>query len=179
MKKSRSLGILALALINVAAVASLRNLPLMANCGLTLFFYYTLSTFVFFIPCALVSAELATTFAHEHGGIYTWVKEAFGPKCGFFAIWCMTAKNFTYFPAVIAFVAGTISFLINPHLADNSMYTMLMVIGIIWLGTFMNCKGVRLSDLVSTVGCTVGTIFPGLFIVGWGYIGYLAGDLLC
>lgn len=170
-----SLGVVALALMNVAAIASLRNLPIMANCGLSLFFYYGLSIVIFFIPSALISAELATVFMHKEGGVSTWVTEALGPKCGFFTAWCMMAKGFTYFPAVIAFVAGTFSLLLNPHWAENASYTVGMILAIMWGGTLLNCRGVKLSNIVSSLGCTVGTIFPGLVIVGLAVYWILSG----
>jgi glutamate:GABA antiporter len=170
-----SLGVVTLALMNVAAIASLRNLPVMASCGLSLFFYYGLSIIIFFIPSALISAELATMFSHKEGGVSTWVTEALGPKWGFFTAWCMMAKGFTYFPAVIAFVAGTFSLLVNPHWAESSWYTMGMIVLIMWGGTLLNCRGVKLSNIVSSLGCTVGTIFPGLVIVSLALYWILSG----
>lgn len=88
-----SLGVVALALMNVAAIASLRNLPVMANCGLSLFFYYGLSILIFFIPSALISAELATVFTHKEGGVSTWVAEALGPKWGVFTSWRVPLRS--------------------------------------------------------------------------------------
>lgn len=161
-----SLGVISLALMNVAAIASLRNLPVMANCGLSLFFYYGLSIIIFFIPSALISAELATVFTHKEGGVSTWVTEALGPKWGFFTAWCMMAKGFTYFPAVIAFLGGTFALLVNPHWAESPLYTVGIILLVMWAGTILNCRGVNLSNLLSSLGCTVGTIFPGLVIVG-------------
>lgn len=170
-----SLGVIALALMNVAAIASLRNLPVMANCGLSLFFYYGLSIIIFFIPSALISAELATMFTHKEGGVSTWVTEALGPKWGFFTAWCMMAKGFTYFPAVIAFLAGTFALLVNPHWAESAYFTVGTILVVMWAGTLLNCRGVKLSNLVSSLGCTVGTIFPGLVIVGLAVYWMLSG----
>ncbi len=175
LKPKPSLGVVTLALMNVAAIASLRNLPVMASCGLSLFFYYGLSIIIFFIPSALISAELATMFSHKEGGVSTWVTEALGPKWGFFTAWCMMAKGFAYFPAVIAFLAGTFAFLVNPHWAESRWYTMGVVVGIMWAGTLLNCRGVNLSNLISSLGCTVGTIFPGLVIVGLAVYWLLSG----
>jgi len=85
MKKNNKLGIFALAMINVAAVMSLRNLPSMAEYGFSLIFYIALGSLCFFIPSALVSAELASGWQKE-GGVFLWVREAFGTKWGFVAI---------------------------------------------------------------------------------------------
>jgi len=92
MKKNNKLGIFALAMINVAAVMSLRNLPSMAEYGFSLIFYIALGSLCFFIPSALVSAELASGWQKE-GGVFLWVREAFGTKWGFVAIFMQWVEN--------------------------------------------------------------------------------------
>ena len=82
----RVLGVFTLTMINVAAIQSLRNLPVMAEVGWASVFFYLIAAIGFFIPSALVSAELSTGWPST-GGVYTWVKEAFGPRWGFVAIW--------------------------------------------------------------------------------------------
>ena len=69
-------------MINIVAIASLRDLPQMASYGLSLIFFYVLVALVFFIPVSLVAAELATAWP-ERGGVYVWVREAFGKRWGF------------------------------------------------------------------------------------------------
>jgi len=48
-----SLGVFALAIINVAAIASLRDLPQMAKYGCGSVFFYLLAGLIFFIPVSL------------------------------------------------------------------------------------------------------------------------------
>ncbi len=74
-----TIGVFTLAMINVAAVLSLKNFPALAEYEFSLVFYLSLASLVFFIPSALVSAELASGWP-QAGGVYLWVKEAFGPK---------------------------------------------------------------------------------------------------
>ena len=69
-------------MMTAAAVVSLRGLPMMAKEQLTLFVYIAFATFIFLIPAALVSAELGGAFGEKGGGVYTWVKEAFGCPLG-------------------------------------------------------------------------------------------------
>ncbi|MCQ2356299.1 MAG: amino acid permease, partial [Methanocorpusculum sp.] len=76
LSSNKKLGIISLAMINVAAVLSLRNFPTMAMEGWGMIFWYVLFTVCFLIPTALVAAELASTWP-KAGGIYAWVKEAF------------------------------------------------------------------------------------------------------
>ncbi len=80
------LSVFSLVMINIIAVDSLRSLPFSAEYGLSLIFYYLLAAIVFFLPVALVSAELATAFPTK-GGIYVWIREAFGEFWGFFMLY--------------------------------------------------------------------------------------------
>ena len=86
-KSRRVLSIFVLAMLNVSVMASLRNLPLVAEYGLGSVFYFLLVALLFLVPCALISAELATGWP-KTGGIYIWVREALGDRWGFFAVWC-------------------------------------------------------------------------------------------
>lgn len=176
MINKRSLGLMSVTLINVAAVSSLRNLPIMANCGLHLLFFYGLAAVCFFIPTALIAAELATTYSDNNGGVYTWVREAMGPKWGFVAAWALVAKGFVYFPSVLAFVAGSLAFLINPELIENRYYTLAIMLGAFWAGTLVNYKGLKLSDKITSIGSIVGTIVPGVLIVGLGVYWLLSNN---
>ena len=77
------LGVITLAIMNVAAVVSLRGLPAEAVYGLSSAFYYLFAAIVFLVPTALVAAELAAMFAQKEGGVFRWVGEAYGKRFGF------------------------------------------------------------------------------------------------
>ena len=80
-----TMSIKGMAMLTVCSVFSLRNLPSMAEYGWNIIFFLSAAAACFFIPSALVSAELASTYP-QRGGVFIWVKEAFGPKLGFLAI---------------------------------------------------------------------------------------------
>jgi len=65
------LGLFSLTMINVAAIASLRDLPQMAEYGVGCIFFYLLAGLVFFMPVSLVAAELTTGWPQK-GGVYVW-----------------------------------------------------------------------------------------------------------
>ncbi len=54
----KKLSVFSLAMINIAAVLSLRGMPTEAVYGLSSVFYYVVAAFLFFIPVALASAEM-------------------------------------------------------------------------------------------------------------------------
>ena len=102
-----------MAMMTAAAVVSLRGLPMMAKEQLTLFVYIAFATFIFLIPAALVSAELGGAFGEKGGGVYTWVKEAFGARWGFVAIWLQWIQNVVWYPTVLAFSAAAIAYVVG------------------------------------------------------------------
>ncbi|WP_133139972.1 amino acid permease [Legionella genomosp. 1] len=168
------LSIFSLVMINVIAVDSLRTLPISATLGFSLVSYYLLAAFAFFIPIALVAAELATAYPNT-GGLYVWVREAFGKRAGFITIWLQWIYNVVWYPTILAFIAATFSYLFSPELANNKIYLLSTVIGLFWLFTFLNCFGMRLSSIVSILGAIFGTIIPMLGIIGLGIVWLVQG----
>lgn len=169
------IGVFVLAMMNVAIVMSLRGLPLMAKEGLALIFFIAFSTIVFLIPTSLVSAELATGWP-VHGGVYRWVKEAFGGHLGFTAIWLQWIQNVIWYPTVLAFAAGALSyFFIDPSLAENKFFNIAIILIVYWGATLMNFRGMKTSGWITTTGTIVGTIFPAALIIILGFIWWLLG----
>ena len=166
-KNKRVITIFVLAMFNVSIMASLRNLPLVSELGYKMLFFFVIVALIFLIPCALVSAELATGWT-ESGGIYIWVREALGDRWGFFSIWMQWVHNVTWYPAILSFVAATLSYIINPDLVHNKAYIQAIVLIVFWGMTLVNYFGIETSSLISTIGVIIGTIIPGVFIIGLG-----------
>ena len=165
MNKSRKvLSVFSLVMINVIAVDSLRTLPISAKLGFSLVFYYLPAALIFFIPIGLVAAELATAYPNT-GGLYIWVREAFGRRAGFITIWLQWIYNVVWYPIIMAFIVATISYLFSPELAQNQYYVLFSSLGLFWFFTLMYCFGMRVSSIVSTLGALLGTILPMLVII--------------
>jgi len=163
-------------MINVALVLSLRGLPLMAIEGFSMFFYLLFASLLFLIPVSLVSAELATGWPEE-GGVYRWVKEAFGTKWGFVAIWIQWVQNTIWYSTVLAFASGALAYLfLDPELANNSIYTVVLILAIYWTSTFVNFKGVKLASKLTTYLVILGTILPATLIIFFGFIWVFIGE---
>lgn len=170
---SRPLNFFLLAMINVAAICSIRNWPLNAQYGFSSLFFYLIAALGFFIPSALVSAELASAWP-KNGGIYAWVKEALGHKMGFLAVWLQWIENVVYYPAALSFVAVCIANCFNPSLASNQFFTFIMILILFWGATFVNLQGMKISGIVSSSGVITGTIVPGLLIIGLGFVWFFS-----
>lgn len=174
-KPPRVIGIFALAMIAVAAIISLRNLPLTANYGMGSIFFYVVAGITFFIPTALVAAELATTWP-KTGGLYIWVSEAFGPQYGFLATWLEWVMNTVWNPTALAFIAATLAYIINPPLASNKWFMVCVMLVVFWIATLANFFGMKSSGLISTVGVVIGTIIPGIIIIAFAIVWLAIGE---
>jgi len=180
MKKNpagtHKLSVFVLAMMNVAIIMNLRGLPLMAKEGLAMIFFLLFSTIVFLIPTSLVSAELATGWP-VGGGVYRWVKEAFGGRFGFLAIWLQWIQNVIWYPTILAFGAGALSYLfLDPALAGNKFFNVIVILAVYWGATLMNFRGMKTSGWLTTAGVIGGTIFPALLIIGLGLLWWLKGN---
>lgn len=171
----RTLSVFMLAMINVAAVSSVRNWPTIAEYGVASLFFFGLAALLFFIPVSLVAAELATGWP-KTGGVFEWVKEAFGHRTGFLAVWLLWAENVIYYPTLLSFIAGTVAYIVNPSLASHAFYTFVTVIGVFWLTTLANLMGMRASGWISTLGVIGGLIIPGGLIIALGMVWYFSGN---
>lgn len=166
-----------MAMMTGAAVVSLRGLPMMAKEQLTLFVYIAFATFIFLIPAALVSAELGSAFGEKGGGVYTWVKEAFGPRWGFVAIWLQWIQNVVWYPTVLAFSAAAIAYVVgHPALASNGTYVGIFCIAVFWGATWVSLRGVDAIARVTSWAFLGGTVLPGVIIMVLAVIWILQGN---
>jgi putative glutamate/gamma-aminobutyrate antiporter len=176
-KQKKSLSVFSLVMINVIAIDSLRTLPMSAEYGFALVFYYLVAAIAFFLPVALVSAELATAWP-ENGGVYIWAREAFGKRIGFITIWMQWFYNICWYPTIMSFIAAIIAYTIDPNLINNKVYMLTIVFTFYWLATAINFFGMVASSLLSTVAALIGTIIPMLFIIILGTIWLIQGKPL-
>ncbi|MDR1891006.1 MAG: APC family permease [Puniceicoccales bacterium] len=174
MNARQRIGIFSLVMINFAAIANVRTLPSVAPYGLSMLFFYSVAVFCFLIPSALVSAELASGDL-GNGGIYNWVSHAFGPRVGFFAVWLQNANNFICFPMALSFIASTMAYGIFPQLVDSKIFTLSVIIIVIWGGTFLTLGGVKLTGFISAIGGIIGTFIPVALMVGIGIFWLISG----
>ncbi len=171
---ARILGVFSLAMITVVSVDSVRNLPATALFGSSLIFFFFLGALFFLLPCALVSAELSST-SKETGGIYAWVKNAFGPQIGVLAIWLQWIENVIWYPTILSFVAGTIGFLIAPELAANKLFLISVILVAFWGTTLINLMGMQSSTMFSNFCAITGLLLPMALIIGLGIAWLFSG----
>jgi amino acid transporter len=158
------LGLFALAMINVAAVLSIRNFPSMAIYGWSCVGWYVIGAVLFLIPISLAGAELATGWP-EGGGVYAWVKQAFGEKGGFTALFCEWSNNLVWFPTVLSFIASTLAFALTPSLSASPWYMFTVMMIAFWGTTAIAYFGEEASTKFGNIGVILGSIIPAILII--------------
>ena len=180
MGKAFKLSVTTLAIMNITAVVSLRGLPAEAIYGPSSAFYYLFAAIVFLIPTAMVAAELAAMFSDKQGGVFRWVGEAFGARTGFLAIWLQWIESTIWYPTVLTFGAVSLAFIglndvSDAALASNKVFTLIVVLAIYWIATFIALKGLNWVGKISKIGGIVGTVIPAGLLIVLGAIYMLSG----
>ncbi len=171
----RALGVFSIAMITAGSVDSIRNLPATALFGSSVIFFFTLAAIFFLLPCALIAAELGSTMV-ENRGVYSWVKQAFGKRSAFLAIWFQWIENLFYYPTILSFIAGTIGFLISPELAHNRFYLIAVILVSFWGMTIVNLFGMKSSAWFANFCTLGGLILPMAVIIGLGVAWIAKGE---
>jgi amino acid transporter len=159
----------ALALLTVGSVGYLGSAPALSVFGLASVFLYVVPALVFLLPVSLVAAELASAWP---GGVYNWVEEGISAPVGLLAVWCQFAQTIFYYPALLAYIAGTLAYVFDPRLASNGVYTAAVIIILFWGGVLVSSRGLALVAELSSGGTVIGTLIPAAILVALG-VAYL------
>ncbi|MEI8055640.1 MAG: APC family permease [bacterium] len=154
--------------INIAAIVGVRWLAMTAAYGASSVLLWVIAMLLFFIPLGLVSTELATTWP-DQGGVYVWIREAFGRRAGFMASWFYWVNNFFYYPAVLTFITVIVTSVINPELAHNKLFVCGCVIGFLWISTFINVHGMKAFVRFSNLAGIFGVLLPLMILIILGF----------
>lgn len=153
----------ALAMMMVASVGSIAQLSDSATFGLGAITVYLIPAILFLLPVGLISAELATS--HE-GGIFVWVREAFGDRTGFQATWFVFMNSVTLYPSLLSFGAAALATAFGrPDLAGNGAYMGAVVLVGFWGATYIVSKGMSTSTGLGNIGVGFGTIIPAFALI--------------
>ncbi len=161
------INLFTLVVLSSSFVISIRNIATMAETGLAMLFFGLFAAICFFIPAALVSAELATGWP-KRGGIYVWVSEAFGKKWGFFTSFLEWSNMLLSVTSMLYFVGGSLAFVFSPELAQNKIFLISILLIVVWGSTFINMHGIKANSLVSSICFLAGVLFPAILIIFLG-----------
>ena len=135
-----------------------------ASIGNSQYIWWIIMILGFFIPYALISAELGTQYPSE-GGMYTWVKKALGKKWAGRVAWFYWVN----FPLWMASLADLATTLIMKAFGIELSLTAILAIQILYIAIVTVLGMLRISQ--SAWVANLGAIVKFIVLAGIGFVG--------
>jgi amino acid transporter len=152
-------------LFTVCAIIVIDTLAASASIGASSISWWIITLILFFIPYGLITAELGSTYPQE-GGIYVWIKRAFGEKWGARTTWYYWINVALWMPSVYVLFAGMFAQLFSPDLPLWAM----IAIGILmtWITVWIGIITLEAGKWVPNVGAFLKVLI--MLVLGAGGI---------
>ncbi len=164
-ERRRSLGQRDIVMYTVSAILLLETLSAAASIGAAAIFWWLFLGVVFLIPFALICAEMGCTYP-EQGGIYAWIRDAFGGRWGARASWCYWINTAVWLPAIYILFAGILAQLFFPGLP--LAWQIGIGIGLTWVSMALNMVTLDVGKWVPNLGATVKVLIFVVIIAAAG-----------
>ena len=153
----RALRLPDLTLLYIATALSVRWIATAAAAGPGTLVVWIIAFLGFFVPLAAAVLELSSRYPQE-GGLYIWIREAFGDFPAFLAAWTYWMSNLPYFASILYFGAGSLLFAAGPRgrpLAASPSY--FISFAVLWLAliTLINIRGLDHGKWLNNI-CSTG-----------------------
>jgi len=135
-----------------------------AAIGNSQYFWWILLIIAFCIPYGMISAELGTTYQSE-GGMYDWVKRAFGPKWAARVAWNYWINFPLWIASLAVAVTDVIAGIMDVELSLG--WILVLQLGYTWLVSLLGTQRIGESKWIVNIG----TFFKIAFMVGLGFLG--------
>ena len=150
-------------LFTVSAILLLDTLAATAAIGVSSLFWWLFLGLIFFLPYGLICAEMGTTYP-EQGGIYAWVRDAFGRRWAARVTWFYWINAAIWFPSIFVLFAVVYSQMFAP---DMSLFAQVMLgVGLTWLVVLITCTALDIGKWVPNLGALLKIIIFSAIIVG-------------
>ncbi|MFD2166325.1 APC family permease [Thalassotalea euphylliae] len=157
------MGLASLTLFNVCAVLVIDTLTASASLGPSAITWWLITLAIFVIPYGLISSELGTTYPGE-GGIYDWVKRAFGTKWAVRTTWYYWINVALWMPAVYIMFAGMFAEMFVPGL--SLWWQIAMCVGLTAITIYICNVSVDAGVWVTNLGAIAKVAVIGVLGIG-------------
>ena len=164
MKKKKNFRLVDAVLATVCITLVAESVMPTAAIGNSQYFWWIFLIVAFCVPYGMISAELGTTYQSE-GGMYDWVKRAFGAKWASRVAW----NYWINFPLWIASLAVAVTDVIAGifEIELSIVWLLVLQLGYTWLVSFLGTKRIGESKWIVNIG----TFFKIAFMLGLGILG--------
>lgn len=161
------MGLPSLTLFSICAVLVIDTLTASASLGPSAITWWLITLVLFVIPYGLISSELGTTYPGE-GGIYDWVKRAFGSRWAVRTTWFYWINVGLWMPAVYIMFAGMFAEMFYPEMGIWAQIAMCVVLT--WLTIWICNVSVDAGVWVTNLGAAFKIIV--ILVLGVGGFAY-------
>lgn len=150
-------------LFTVSAILLLDTLTAAASVGAPSVVWWLLLGLIFFFPFGLISAEMGCTYP-EQGGIYAWIRGAYGGRWASRATWCYWVNTAVWMPAIFILFAGVFKQMFAPDL--SLVWQIGIGVLLTWLAVLVNVITLEVGKWIPNIGALVKVLIFIAIIVG-------------
>jgi len=165
-------------LFYIAAILVVGRLSAAAALGVPSLSLWIITAIIYFIPTALIVAELGTGWPGE-GGIYIWTKQAMGNFSGFICGWFYWANNLVWYPMMLFGLVAILSKIYCPGVTLDTTIIAIISLAVLWFITITNVLGLNIGKWVPNIGTISKFLFIAILITlcfGFSLVHGLAND---
>ena len=165
--------------ITSSMVMTVYEYPTFATSKFSLVFFVILGGLCWFLPTALISAEMASVEGWEDGGVFSWVGKALGNRWGFAAIFFQWFQITVGFVTMDYFIVGSLSIIFDiPDINNVPWLKFISVLIIFWAITLVQFLGTKNTAKIAKWGFVIGIIVPSIVFFGFSIAYVLQGNPL-
>lgn len=154
-------------LFTVCAILIVDQLAASAAIGVQSIFWWLLTLALFFIPYGLITAELGSAYPQE-GGIYAWVRRAFGRRWAGRTAWLWWVNVAFWMPSVYILFAGVLAELVAPGM--SLPVKILVTLALTWLTVGINIVALDVGKWAPNLGAVFKVVI--MLAIGLGGVAY-------
>ncbi len=159
----KTLGQKDMVLFTVSAILLLDTLAAAASVGASAITWWVVLALVFLAPFALICAEMGCAYP-EQGGIYAWVRDAFGRRWASRATWGYWVNTAVWVPAIYILFAGIYKQLFAPDLSLWGQITIGIVLT--WVAVAVNVITLNVGKWIPNLGAILKVVIFVAVIIG-------------
>jgi amino acid transporter len=150
--KKRVMGPLDVTLFTVSAILVVDQLTASASIGVSAVGWWVITIVLFLVPSGLITAELATAYP-EQGGIYAWVRRAYGRRWAARTTYWYWVNVAMWMPSVYLLFTGV---LVGLFWTDASVFQQsLVAIVMVWVTVLVGTQTLSIGKSVTNANALI------------------------
>lgn len=146
--------------MTASMVMTIDDYPSVATAKFACVFFSLLAGLCWFLPTALISAEMASVEGWSEGGVFGWVGNALhSERLGFLAVFFQWFQVTVCFVTMCYFIIGVVAAAFNVSIINDDPTVKFILVLLLFAGiSFLQLGGTKRTTLIAKWGFTVGVL---------------------